>query len=51
MTSGGGDTWLTTIEFKGESIMTVQVDFKISTGTGTITIYDMHPNSVCKCFL
>ena len=45
MTSGSGDTWLTTIDFNGESIMTVQVDYKISTGIGTITIHDTYPGS------
>ena len=43
MTSRSGETWLTTIDFNAESITTVQFDYKISTGAGTITIYDTYP--------
>ena len=45
MTRGSGETWLTTIDFNGETITSIQFDYMISMGTGTITIYDTYPKS------
>ena len=48
MTNGSGQTWLTTIDFNGESITSIQIDYRISMGTGNITIYDTFPKSLSE---